>query len=215
MESSAITVVLSLAISVHQKLPLPCDQRGLQASSSTGAAHLPQWDCKGGSMKNTSPFPEGCVGGFPCCLSQPGPPVAFPADRSWEQHTGAVQAPPPHWQWGGTRRLQLTHGGLQPCGTSDVGTRVLRSLGKAWQGCWTCPAHARDRGSSSRLLSGEGMCKAYGPLGSRPCFCRQLRDWGCTRERQRVEGSKLIQSGQSIKIKLEIKKSRKSSEQIT
>lgn len=66
----------------------------------------------------------------------------FPTDRSWEQRAGAPQAPRPHRWQGGARRLQLTHGGCQLCGTLAAGTSAHGNSGKAWQCCWTCPAQA-------------------------------------------------------------------------
>lgn len=161
-ESSAITAVPSLATAFTQSCPCHVirSNRGLlrlqASSSSTWAACLRQRDCKGGSMKNRSPFLEGGAGALLCCLSQLCPPAAFPADRSRERGAGAVQTPCPHRRWGGAETTARTRGAHSPAGRWPRG-RGCRSPGKARRGRWTCPAHVGDRGFSSRLLSGEDV----------------------------------------------------------
>lgn len=85
-------------------------------------------------MKTRSPFLEGGAGALLCCLSQPCPPAAFPADRSWEQGAGAAQTPRPHRQQGGAGRLQLAHRELAALRDVGLGDEGAQELGKGTAG---------------------------------------------------------------------------------
>lgn len=106
---------------------------------------------------------------------------------------------------GAVRRLQLAHGelaALRDVGRGDEGAGARERHGGA-------AGHVLRTSGTEASLPGfclERTCQAYRPLGTCLCFCRCIHDRGCTREKRRVEGGKLSQSGQSRKIKFEIKK---------
>lgn len=83
---------------------------------------------------------------------------------------------------------------------SAMGTRVAG----AWDG--RDAAHVLCLPGTKALLPGfclERTCQAHSHW-ELVCAFADTSVTGCRCERQRVEGSKLIQSGQGIKIKLEI-----------